>query len=284
MKRVLKWAGLVFAGFVVLLIVIAILFPAEDEDDSDQQVTSDLAPALTQENWHLAVAEARGERKALKGASVNLAGRVFNVIGRNSDETQVQIYADPDESEQSTLVVIPWDQEVRERQYLIVQGKLSAYHRSQNLFGGEVSVPVIEAESVEVTDRFAAFPASVVINLDGIQIQNGLSIVVERIELTPKETRVFIRAQNESTESARLYAFQDDPIIVQGTKQIKSKNLFGENLPEHDDTLLPGTATQGVILFEALNLDEREARIVWGRPRTEDFRVEFEDWIWNFSW
>ncbi len=287
MKRVLKWIGLTFVAFVVLLILIAILTPSDQSDDCNQvndQKTSVPEIVFNQTNWHLAIAEARGEGKAYKGSPVKFAGKVFNVIGRSTDQTQVQLYADSDESEQNTLVVIPWELKVEDNQYLVVEGTLSSYYESMNLFGGKVRVPVVNAVNVEVTDRIGAYPPDVVIELNGTQIQHGLAITVERVELTPNETRVFINARNESTTKASLYAFSDDPIIVQGDRQVKLKNIFGENLPEHDDTLVPGTTTQGVLFFDPLSPTDVTAQLIWSRPRTDDYRLDFEDWVWNFSW
>ena len=239
---------------------------------------------FTQDNWHFAVAEARSDRRQYKGSPVTLAGIVFNLIGRKNGATQLQMFPDPDERDQNTLVVIPWDLDVRPDQYVRVRGVLKTYHKSTNLFGVTINVPVVRAEAVEVVNRLKAFPPIQTVDLDSALTQHGLSITVVRIELLDNETRVFIAGENNSREKASLYAFSDDPVLLQGTTQIKLKSLYGDDYPEHDNNLLPGTATEGVLIFEGLDLDKGGAQLVWGMPRTEDFRAVFKYWRWNFSW
>ncbi|GAH16969.1 unnamed protein product [marine sediment metagenome] len=46
---------------------------------------------------------------------------------------------------------------------------------------------------------------------------------------------------------------------------------------------LGGGGNGGVIVFEPLNLDKGSAKLIWPAPETEEY-VEFQDWVWNFSW
>lgn len=239
---------------------------------------------LTNENWHLVLAEAKGAQKAYIDSPAVLIGKVGQVVGRTGTETQLAINTDFEDSPfgQDTLIKLMKDIDVKEGNWVKTQGKLDHYWTTKNAMGMELKIPVVVADTVIVISRSEAIPPIVTVSVGKTITQHGLSITLEKVEIAVSETRVYVKASNSSTSKASLYSY--DSVIVQGQNQVKVKQLFGEDVKEPDTTLVSGTVTSGIIMFEPLDPNVRQAKLIWSNPRTEDWQLEFSDWIWEFSW
>ncbi len=240
---------------------------------------------LTNENWHLVLTEAKGAQKAYIGSPVILMGKVGQVIARTGTETQIAIDTNFEEITfgQRTVVALPKDIDIKEGNWVKVEGKLDSYWNTQNMFSAELRVPIVVADNIFIISRSQAIPPIVTINVGKTITQHGLSITLEKVEIAVSETRIYVKASNDSTSKASLYSY--DSVIVQGQNQVKVKQLFGEtDIKEPDTTLVSGTVTSGVIMFEPLDPNVRQAKLIWSSPRAEDWQLQFSDWIWEFSW
>ena len=240
---------------------------------------------LTNENWHLVLAEAQGAQKAYIGSPVILMGKVGQVMVRTGNETQIAIDTSFEEITfgERTAVAIRKDINVKEGNWVKVEGKLDSYWNTKSIIGAELKVPIVVADTVIIISRSEAIPPIVAVNVGKTITQHGLSITLEKVEIAVSETRVYVKASNGSTSKASLYSY--DSVVVQGQNQIKPKQLFGEkDVKEPDTTLVSGTVTSGIIMFEPLDPNVRQAKLIWSNPRTEDWQLEFSDWIWEFSW
>ena len=215
---------------------------------------------------------------------MNITGKVAQVIATSDSESQFAIETEEETPTigQRTLVVVGGNPRLTEGQWVRVEGVLHRYWNTQNLMGGEIRVPVVVARSVVAITRSDAIPSILTVRVDESITRYGLTITLEKLEIADTETRVYIRAQNDSSNKASLYAF--DAVLVQGTRQIKSKTLFGEDIEEPDTTLVSGTETQGILFFEPLRSESPPVKLIWEGPRTDDYSLTFEDWEWVITW
>ena len=182
----------------------------------------------------------------------------------------------------NTLVVVPGNLGVQEEEWVRVVGMLHSYWDTENLLGATLHLPVVAAQYVTPISRSEAVPPIVTVTVRQSIVQHGLVITVERLELAASETRVYVSAVNNSPDKASLYSF--DAVLVQGSQQIERKTLFGDEIEEPDSTLVSGTETQGVLLFEPVEPDRSPIRLIWENPRTDNYGLDFHDWEWEVSW
>jgi hypothetical protein len=237
--------------------------------------------SFTNENWGLALSNA----DEYKGAKCVLTGKVFNLVPA-AEGIAFQMWTNPDNSEGNTLVVSADSNllgTVQKDKYVRVSGFVESSYTYDNVAGGKVTAPKVLAATVDVIGRAEAVaPALKAVQVNVPVTQYGLTITLEKVEMAAGETRAYVKAVNASTGKASLYDF--DAVLVQGTKQIKQKMLFGSDYPEIDNELLAGTETSGIIVFEAADVAAGSLKFVWSGPRTDDYRLDFQDWTWEISW
>ncbi len=238
---------------------------------------------LNNDNWHLALAEAKGAQKAYLGSNVVIRGKVSQVVGTSGSQSQFTIQTNADAIVgERTLIAVRTNPGVTEDQWVRVEGLLNSYFNTQNLLGSEIRLPVVFAHNVTVITRADAVPSILTVLVDQNITRHGLTITLERLEVADSETRLYISAKNDSPNNASLYTY--DAVLVQGTRQIKSKTLFGQDIGEPDTTLVSGTETQGVLLYEPVSPVNSPIKLIWQGPRTDDYSLTFPDWEWVISW
>ena len=250
---------------------------------TEQDPTPQAKLRLNNDNWDLALAEAKGAQKAYVGSDVDISGKVAQVMRTSDSESQFAIETETEITfGERTLVVVGTDPKLTEDQWVRVQGVLHSYWNTQNLMGAEMRLPVVAAHRVSAITRAEAFPSIRTVPVDQSITRHGLTITLQKLEIADSETRLYIHAKNNSPNKASLYAY--DAVLVQGTQQIQRKDIFGQDVEEPDTTLVSGTETQGILLFEPVSPDISPVRLIWEGPRTDDYRVTFDDWEWVVSW
>ena len=238
------------------------------------------AISFTNENWGLAL----GDPVKYKGSQVVLTGKVFTQPEMSQDLMCFQMYTNPENSEGNTaacasanLVTVTSDDYVR------VEGTLFDKFEGANAFGAALTIPLVVATKIDrITRSDVVAPALVVAKANSPQTQHGLTITLDKVEIAKTETRVWVTITNGAVDKASTYDF--GALLVQGSHQIEAKYAFDSGLPELPDTILPGVKASGVMLFEAIDSAAGHARLVWDTPRTEDYSLDFADWVWDFSW
>src|SRR5699024_4139495 len=88
---------------------------------------------------------------------VEYTAQVFATPERDEDGTYLQAYADPTNYEQNTIIFIADpDLTVETDDYISVKGIVRDQYEGENLVGGSITGPMIEANSVEVVDYITA--------------------------------------------------------------------------------------------------------------------------------
>ena len=261
--------------------------PTSSQSASRSQVERAPTPLpkilLDNDDWDLVISEAKGAQKAYLGSNVDVRGIVTQVIRTSASDSQIAIKTKQEHSiGEYTVVVVNTNPRVKVDQWVRVQGILHSYWTTEHNLGSELRLPIVAAQKVSAITRAEAIPAIRTVSVDQSISRHGLTITLQKLEISESETRLYIYAINNSSDKAFLYA--DDVVLVQGTQQVKKKSELGQEADEPDSTLVPGTETQGVLLFEPASPDSSPVRLVWEGPRTDDYSLTFDDWEWEISW
>ena len=160
-----------------------------------------------------------------------------------------------------------------------VEGRVFDMFDGRNAFGAPLRVPRVQATKVDVVSREdVVAPAIQRYEVNRPIGQHGLVIELKRVEVAERETRVYIRVRNESTEKASVYSHGAK--LVQGSRQLEAKIVFDAGYPSLPSDLLPGVEAETVIMFDAVNPNE-PLRFVWDGPRLGSFQLKFSPYQWS---
>jgi hypothetical protein len=237
-------------------------------------------PHITAEEWQRVLTDP----DAYKGRPVTIGGRVFVSPERDRQRVAFQVFTTNDGGDGNTIVnYAQSDFKIDKDQYVRVEGIVRGKLEGRNAFGAQITAPVIDASKVEVVGRAEAIaPAYETVQVGKTITQHGLAVTLVKVELSTKETRAHFKVKNGS--QAKASAYDHSAVVVQDGRQIKRKLLFNSGYAEIDDTLQPGTESEGIIVFEPINQHVHAFKIVWDGVRTDNFRLDFADYAWDVAW
>jgi hypothetical protein len=207
-----------------------------------------------------------------EGAEVRIVGQVLSVE-RDADGTYFQMYADPENSEWNTVVRGESGLRVREDDYVRVRGFVGGEFEGTNAFGAELSAPIIEATRVQKVTAAALHPARKRLPSRSAT-QAGVTITVQKVELAADQTRVYIKATNNSGAS---FSMDTDPSVVAGGEQIEQK-YTGEEYPELSSEVDAGASTRGVLIYPKISTRASLAITFKG------YDADYDEITWPFRW
>lgn len=252
-KEVLKTVGrkkkviAIFAGVSVLFILLIVGFAiagtgkgkvSHEEflsEDQFQQLYTDTEPFI--------------------GYQVDFNARVFQDPDRTAKYLSFQVYADNDINRNTIVRLDDPNADINKGDIIHIVGQVHGIYKGKNIFGAVIKAPAIIARKVEKADYATAFaPTIKTINVAQKQDQNGFVINVEKVELAQKETRVYLKVTNESSDPIDFYG--NSAVLIQDKKQFGELDSFESNYPEiKGDSIQPGVSTEGIVVFEPVNLD-----------------------------
>ena len=207
--------------------------------------------SFTAENWANLVADP----EAHKGASAEIVGRVFTEPERDQEATYWQMWAKPKTSDWNTVVGIKNPNfKISNNDYVRVKGTVAGELEAENAFGGKVSGVTIAANTSEVlTALEAATPATKTLPSKQENVGKDILVTVEKVEIAPDETRVFITVKNDSNSPFSLY--QHTAKLVVGGQQHEAK-FNPEGYPALPSETVGGATSNGVIVFDSFDANQ----------------------------
>jgi hypothetical protein len=177
-------------------------------------------------------------------------GRVFTAPERDKKGTYLQVWADPKNSEQNTIVgYADPNFKVVENDYVHVVGTVKGKYTGTNAFGTDVTVPTVLASSLKVVDATAAAPPTLATLGPRTSTQAGIHVSVTKVEFAASETRVFMTVRNKSNSSVSVYA-NSMKAVQQGRQYDPS---FSSDYPELSDSVVSGASSSGVVVFPKMS-------------------------------
>lgn len=218
--------------------------------------------------------------KDFKGYEVELTGQVFSETEKDDDGVYFQMFADPENSEQNTIVGIEDSNvQVKSEDYVKVTGVVKDVYDGENAFGATIEAPAILATEVEVVDYITVVaPTKETIEVNENITQHGYDIQLQKIELAENQTRVYLKVANESEDPISFYSFNSK--ILAGNKQLEEIDVYESGLPEIQSEILPGVETEGVIIFPELDEGIEELKY-HAEGSSENYELDFKPFVFD---
>jgi hypothetical protein len=218
--------------------------------------------------------------KSYKGHEVAFTGQVFVEPEREEGAVYLQVFAKPKNSEQNVIVSFDdGDFDVGTSDYVQVKGIVTDEFEGENLMGGTVVAPVVEASFVEVVDYITAVsPTMKEIEVDETVEQHGMEIRLQKIEIAENETRVYLTVSNKTDDI--VYFDSYGVKLVTGNKQLESDYNFESGLPEISYDILSGIESEGVLTFPAID-ENIDALTLHAEGHSDDYELEFKPFVFE---
>lgn len=216
-----------------------------------------------------------------KGKYVKLSGQVFADPEKDGDEIALQVWNDPQNAEKNFIVYYTGDISVKTNDYIEIDGKITGEFKGENAFGGEVTAPMIEADTLEVKSYMDVVVPTIseIIPENAVSEQNGVTLKVDKVEFAEKETRVYITESNNSSDNCSISVY--DIKILQNGQQINqdssSMSAYDGDYAELPYDLLVGASASGVLVFPAM--DSSASFQVHIEAYSDNWEVEFSPFV-----
>lgn len=211
-----------------------------------------------------------------KGQRIDFTGKVFSVE-IDGDNTYLQIWQDPVNFNNNTVVTFAKKIDVAEDDYISISGIVAGKFSGTNSFGGKVTAPQISARNYEIIDYIRAVaPTTSTITVDKAINQHELIITLQKIEFSDLETRAYIKINNNTPDQASFYSFNS--MIIQGNSQFEEQtNYEYEDIPS---TIMPGVEVSGIVVFPKI-IQSAGALNIQFESRTDDWYTDFDPYIFS---
>jgi hypothetical protein len=163
-----------------------------------------------------------------------------------------------------------------------VTGTTTEKVNSQNAFGGELSIPGINAVSLKkISCLELVDPEAKIVSVNQIQNKGGIKVTLHKVELTNKETRVFLTVEN-TNKNDDVQFYPSDSLALVGNKQYDTK--YSTTYPQIRSTIPKGTREDGVIVFEPVEHKDGKFRFKISKGFSEDYPFIFDVPLSKADW
>ena len=209
-----------------------------------------------------------------KGREVEFYGKIFADVEKDNDGTYMQMFTNETGSDNNVLVGIKDPNlDVKIDDIVHVKGIVKGVEKGTTAFGAELNLPLVVAESVEISDYGTAFaPALKTIDINQEQDQFGYKLTLKKVEISKSETRAYVKIENASNDKISFHNFNS--VITQGTNQIEQEDNWRANYPKISSEILPGIVTEGVVTFKPIDINGGDFNIIF-EGHSNDYSLDF---------
>jgi len=265
---------------VAALSLVIVCFIVAGCGSGSTSATSDVTqPKFTNSNW----AELSTDPDKFKNAVVNVTGQVFTTPEKDEDGTYFQMWADPKNGEYNTMIAY-YDPslEITQNDFVRITGTVDSAYTGENQLGVEITAPFIIADNVEKIDAQEILaPTKLLVNVNKMYDQHGLTISLNKIELADEETRLYVTVKNNTQDMASFYSSSTK--ATQGTNQFDEQINYEANYPEISYELLPGVVSSGMVILQSMDANVKSAKIFLDGS-TDNYDLEFQPYIFDVVW
>lgn len=186
------------------------------------------------------------------GKYVEISGKVLSNPEKFENGIAFQMFQDPVNNGNNTIVYFYGKKDIKEGDYVIIDGQIFDEFQGQNAFGGLITAPIIIANSVTIsTYKDVIVPTEKIMEIRQIQEQFGYEIVLEKVEFAKTETRVYLTINNNGSSNFSAYSFNMK--LIQNKKQYTEQDNWSANYPKIQTDLYPDTTSSGIVCFPAIS-------------------------------
>ncbi|MGH4120807.1 DUF4352 domain-containing protein [Clostridium sp.] len=244
--------------FIIVIISILALTGCGASSSNSSNSSSENTTPLSKTEF----AQLYSDSSKFEGRRVCFYARIFTEPKKDDKGTYLQAYANDDHSKKTIIGLKDPELGVKNGDIIEVSGIVGKAFEGENPFGVELTAPSIAANEIERSDYSPAFaPAIKTIQINKEINQNGYILKLNKIEVAEKETRLFININNTTKDKISFYSLNTN--ITQGNKQFKELVNLNEKVPEIDSHILPGVAQDGVLIFEPIQEDGENLKVIF---------------------
>jgi hypothetical protein len=267
---VLIWVILILG---IAALYLALIFPISVSRPANAQV-------LTDHNFTIYY----NDPSSHIGQYVILTGKIFNTIPSSEGYDGFQMYLSGDNKKNIAVFYNASEvaNESNEDDCVRVTGTTTEKVNSQNAFGGELSIPGIKAVSLKkISCLELVDPEAKIVSVNQIQNKGGIKVTLHKVELTNKETRVFLTVEN-TNKNDDVQFYPSDSLALVGNKQYDTK--YSTTYPQIRSTIPEGTREDGVIVFEPVEHKDGKFRFKISKGFSEDYPFIFDVPLSKADW
>lgn len=233
-------------------------------------------PPLTEEEIPSMYADA----DKYKGREVTLKGVVFGDPEKDDTGIYFQFYADPENYEKNTFArCADTSVELHDEDYIVITGLIGGTASGENAFGGKVSAPVIDAQTVTIADYITVMsPTLKAVEVNEEQEQYGYKVIFDKVEFAEKETRVYLTVINNG--SAEFSPSKYSSKIVQNGKQYEYDFNYYADYEELQNDIVSGVTSSGVLTFP--KIEQADFKFIIG-AYSDNWEESIEDYSFEIS-
>lgn len=224
--------------------------------------------------------------ESFKNKYVKLDGQIFTTPEQSEDGIVLQIWHDPTNAANNFIVYVSGtDNTFKKDDYVSVDGKILGEFSGENMFGGTVLAPMIQADTIEIKSYMDAVVPTLteIIPENAVVEQNGVSLKVDKVEFAEKETRVYLTESNNSDAKFSMWVYSI--MLVQNGKQIEqnssSMSSYRGNYEQLSSDILPNASSSGILVFPPM--DSSAAFQLYAEGSSDNYELEFEPFLINVS-
>lgn len=248
---------------------------SESSNTTSQSQKTTSKPTLKNSDW----SKVESDANSYKGYPVDIKGQIFTDPISQNNQVQYQIYLDPQNSSQNTIVITQGAPKFKNGDYIEVKGTVYKEISAQNSLGATLTLPLIDGTSVTKSTREAVVAPTIATSHNiPSETQNGVTVSVDKVEFAKSETRVYLTVTNKSSSGASIEAMS--ATLVQGTNQLQQKMLFNANYPTLPTTIAKGVIAHTVIVFDAADVSGGSLKLDIP-AMSSDFTVDMKDFVFT---
>lgn len=219
------------------------------------------------------------EPENYKDHCVQLLGLVFLEPEVFDEGLAFNMYTDIENYKDNVVVYLyGHDILVKDGDIIRMTGIVGEVFEGENAYGTKLALPTIHSKNYEVIAYDELYPLVASTEVKETQTQFGYSITVEKIEVTEKETRVYIKVDNKGAAIFSPYCLSS--LIIQEDKEYEEQYNWEAKYPEVEADIDPGASSQGVISYPPIEA-KNFTLIIGGSSDNNDERIE--DYIFNID-
>lgn len=211
-----------------------------------------------------------------KGKYVKLVLTLISNAEYDEDGVYFQGFADIQNYDLNTVVMYSDKSlSLSDGDFVSVDGEIIGEDIGYNAFGGEVRSVLILANTAEKISYIDAVSPTIK-TFEGTdpQEQHGCSVTIDKVEVSPIETRVYVTVTNNSDDVFNVYDFNAK--IIQNGKQYEPSYNYDADYEELQSDILSTVTSSGIITFE--KIDETTSFEVIIEGHSDDYLLDFEDY------
>ena len=214
-----------------------------------------------------------------EGRKVVLKGKVFGDVEREGNSIAFQMFADPENSEKNTVVYAPrLNQNIEDEDYVEIEGTVKGSFEGENAFGGDVDAVTVKASKVKkISYQKAASPTQKKYIIKKTINQRGYKVTLKKVEIAPKETRVYLKVKNNGSAKFDLYTYSAK--IIQGSRQYEEESNYDAEYEELPDEIDRGVKANGIITFPRIKGNKDFKFKIEGS--SDNFDEDLSEYVFN---